>query len=69
MKKIILIDGMMCEHCTKRVKKALEAVAGVSSVEMSLESKTATAQCEDGISEESLRSAVTDAGYTVVSVS
>ena len=36
MKKTMIIEGMMCHHCTGRVEKALAAVDGVSAVEMSL---------------------------------
>ena len=35
------IEGMMCKHCQARVEKALKAVAGVESVEVDLEAKTA----------------------------
>ena len=32
MKKVIRVEGMMCEHCVAHVKKALEAVEGVTAV-------------------------------------
>ena len=35
------IEGMMCNHCTAHVQKALEALDGVESVEVSLEDKKA----------------------------
>ena len=41
MNKTMIIEGMMCAHCTGRVEKALAAVDGVSAVEMSLEGKSA----------------------------
>ena len=34
MKRTIRIEGMMCGHCSGRVKKALEAVAGVETAEV-----------------------------------
>ena len=39
METIIKVDGMHCEHCAKRVKKAAEAAANVSSAVVSLEDK------------------------------
>ena len=37
MTKTMNIEGMMCGHCEARVKKALEALAGVESAEVSHE--------------------------------
>ena len=39
METIIKVDGMHCEHCAKRVKKAAEAAANVSSAVVSLQDK------------------------------
>ena len=41
MTKTMKIEGMMCGHCEARVKKALEALAGVESAEVSHEKGTA----------------------------
>ena len=62
--KTIHIEGMMCQHCVAHVRKALEALD--PKVEVSLEKKCATVQgnLDDG----TLRKAVTDAGYEVVSI-
>ncbi len=68
MEKILHIEGMMCGHCTGRVQAALEAVAGVTSVVMSLDDKTATVVCEGTVTEEGLKSVVENAGYKVISV-
>lgn len=65
MKKTLVIEGMMCGHCTGRVQKALEAVEGVKEVRMSLENKTAEVDAGDGVSEQVLRDAVKEAGYEV----
>ena len=64
----IHIEGMSCDHCTGRVKKALEMVAGVESVEMSLENKSAIVRLTKEVSPEILQDAVTKAGYDVVSM-
>ena len=57
MTKTMIVEGMSCGHCTGRVQKALEAVEGVASVEMSLEEKSAR-----------IKNAVTEAGYEVVEI-
>ena len=63
MKKTILVDGMMCQHCVKHVKDALEKVDGVKSAEVSLENKTAVVELEREDENEVLLAAVTEAGY------
>lgn len=68
MEKTLVVEGMMCGHCTGRVQAALEAVAGVKSVVMSLENKTATVTFEGDVADEALKSAVEAAGYKVISV-
>ncbi len=60
----IKIEGMMCKHCQAHVEKALQAVAGVESVEVSLENKCATVT--GSADYEALKKAVIDAGYEVV---
>ena len=65
MTKVMTIEGMMCGHCTGRVQKALEEVAGVSAVTMSLEDKTATVELAGEVADETLTAAVTEAGYEV----
>ena len=68
MTKTMIIEGMMCAHCTGRVQKALSAVNGVSSVEMSLEGKSATLTLTNPVDDKVLTDAVTEAGYEVVSI-
>ncbi|MDD3205598.1 MAG: heavy metal translocating P-type ATPase [Lachnospiraceae bacterium] len=66
MERTIKIEGMMCEHCKKRVEDALNALEGVTKAEVNLEAKTATVSMEKEISTEVLETAVTDAGYQFV---
>lgn len=67
MKTITLnIEGMMCPKCSGHVDAALNALEGVSAV-VSLENKNAVCTVKDTVSEEVLKKAVEDAGYTVVS--
>ncbi len=66
MKITINIDGMMCPHCQANVKKTLENIEGVKSVEVSLENKCAVVEGDADFNV--LEKAVTDAGYTVISI-
>ncbi len=68
MRKIMKIEGMMCGHCTGRVQKALEALAHVSGVTMSLEDKTAAVELEAEVADEVLTNAVKEAGYEVTEI-
>lgn len=64
MKKTIYIEGMSCGHCTGRVEKALNGLAGISAT-VSLEDKAAYVTSEGEISDGVLRKTVEDAGYEV----
>ena len=68
MKKIMVIDGMMCTHCRKRVHDVLSALDGVVEVDVNLENKTAVVVCSKEIDDKILTDAVTNAGYEVQSV-
>ncbi len=65
MTKTMKIEGMMCAHCSGRVEKALNDLPGVTAA-VNLEAGTAsvTGDAPDDV----LTKAVTDAGYTVVSI-
>ena len=63
MTRTLNVTGMMCQHCVAHVTKALEGVAGVSSVSVSLENGTATVEAAEDVTDEALVAAVVDAGY------
>ena len=65
MKKIMKIEGMMCQHCVAHVTKALTGIAGVQSVDVNLKKKTATIELSEEVLNETLTKAVVDAGYEV----
>ena len=65
MVKVLDVEGMMCGKCQAHVQKALEGVAGVTAVEVSLENKTARVMMENEIADETLTEAVVEAGYEV----
>lgn len=66
MTKIIKIDGMMCPHCEAAVKKALEAIDGVTSAVASHTEKQATVELSKDVDTAVLEQAVVDAGYTII---
>lgn len=66
MTKTIKIDGMMCPHCEATVKKALEAIDGVTSATASHTEKKATVELSKDVDTAVLEQAVVDAGYTII---
>ena len=68
MTKTMKIEGMMCGHCEAAVKKALEALDGVASAEVSHEKGSAVVTLEKDVDNAVLTKAVEDKDYKVVSV-
>lgn len=65
MTKTIKVEGMMCEHCVAHVKKALEALPGVTA-DVDLASGKATLTGDTLPDDAKLTEAVEQAGYKVV---
>ena len=68
MTKTLNITGMMCGHCEARVKKALEAVDGVQSANVSHVSGTAVVTLTKDVANDVLKSAVEAQDYTVTGI-
>ena len=68
MTKTVKIEGMMCPHCEAHVKKALEALGGVTVAEVSHEKGTAIVSMTENVDNAAITAAVTDAGYTVLGI-
>lgn len=68
MTKTLMVEGMMCAHCEARVKKALEAVAGVESAVADHTANTAVVTLTEEVADDVLRKAVEDQDYKVISV-
>ena len=66
MVKTLDIEGMMCANCQAHVQKALESVAGVTQVVVSLEQKNATVTTDADVEDGVLIDAVTQSGYKVL---
>ena len=68
MAKTMKIEGMMCPHCEAAVKKALEALDGVASAEVSHEKGTAVVELSADVADEVLKEAVEAKDYKVVDI-
>ena len=68
MKKTLKIEGMMCEHCEMHTKKALEALDGVTSAEVSHKTGTAVVTLSKDVSDDILKQTVTKQGYEVTDI-
>ena len=67
-RKLIRVEGMMCEHCVKTVGDALRGVDGVLAAEVSLEDGTALVTLSHPVPDDALRAAVEAEDYTVTGI-
>lgn len=63
--RTILVEGMMCSHCERAVKSALEAIPGVEECVASHEAGTAIVTMQQEVSLDTLKSAIEESGYEV----
>ena len=68
MTKTLKVEGMMCEHCEARVKKALEAVDGVESAAADHSAGTAVVTLSGEVADEVLKQAVEAQDYQVTGI-
>ncbi len=61
---VIKIDGMSCQHCVMRVKKAIDAIDGVSSSTVEIGKADITFD-ETKTSLDAIKETVTGSGYKV----
>ena len=66
MNKTVKINGMMCPRCEAHVKKALEALDGVTGAAPSHENNEAVLTLSADVSDDAIRAAVEEAGYEYV---
>ncbi|MGX8698726.1 MAG: heavy metal translocating P-type ATPase [bacterium] len=63
MEKIVQVRGMMCQHCEKHVKTALEKLDGVERCVADKDAATATLTLSHPVDDAAIRAAVEEAGY------
>ena len=68
MEKTIQIEGMMCGHCEATVKKALEALDGVVSADVSHDKGTAVIELTKDVADDVLTKAVEDKDFKVITI-
>lgn len=61
MKKIITVNGMMCEHCAASVKAALENI-GAADVKIDLAAKTAEFDFLQPVEDDKILNAIEEIG-------
>ncbi|MCD7919260.1 MAG: cadmium-translocating P-type ATPase [Clostridiales bacterium] len=61
--RVLAVNGMMCQHCTRRVEEALTALPEVRSAKADLEAHSVTITLNAAVADEVLAAAVTEAGY------
>lgn len=64
--KTLKVEGMMCSHCEKHVKDALEKIDGVQEATANHESSQVVVKLAKDIPDSEFEKAITDAGYTFV---
>ncbi len=68
MTRTMKIEGMMCPHCEANVKTTLEGLDGVTSAEVSHKTGTAKLTLNEDVANDTLKNAVEEKGYKVISV-
>lgn len=66
-KKLVIVEGMTCEHCKDRVERCIDDMEGAAA-KVNLKKKQAVVSMEKEISDEVIRGAIEKAGYEVVSI-
>ena len=66
--RVLALDGLHCANCVSGVKTALEAIPGVSA-EVTLDPQRAVVRMDRAVPDETLRKAVEEQGFRVLSVS
>ena len=68
IKKIVTIEGMMCNHCKNKVECSLKELENVTKVKVNLANKTAEIYSNEVISDEDIKKTITNLGYQVTSI-
>ena len=68
MEKVLQVEGMMCPHCEATVKKALEAIDGVTEAKADHEAGTAVVKLSHEVADDVLKAAVEAKDYKVTGI-
>lgn len=64
--RTITVEGMTCGHCVGAVQEELTAIDGVHQVDVDLASGVVQISSDTPLTDEQIRAAVDEAGYSVV---
>ena len=68
IKKVVTIEGMMCEHCKNKVETSLSSINNVSKVKVNLKDKTATIYSTASINNEDIKKIIKELDYQIISI-
>lgn len=68
IKKVVTIEGMMCEHCKNKVETSLSSINNVSKVKVNLKDKTATIYSTASINNEYIKKIIKKLDYQIISI-
>lgn len=66
MEKTFRVEGMMCAHCEAHVKKAVEALPGVTAATADHKSGIVTVQLQTEVADVAIKAAIEEEGYQVI---
>jgi copper chaperone CopZ len=61
------VSGMTCEHCASSVTEEISELAGITGVDVSVETGEVTVTSEHELDQASATAAVSEAGYSISS--
>lgn len=67
-KKILRIEGMSCNHCSKRVEDSLLSLKGIKKVKVNLENKEAIITLEHLIDDVQIKEKIEDLGFKLLEI-
>ena len=67
--QVLTVEGMMCQHCARHVKEALEGLGLKAEVDLDTgKVKVSVADSAKAVTEDQLRAAIEDAGYQLLAI-
>lgn len=68
IKKILVIEGMSCNHCAKRIESSLLNLEQVKSIKVDLDSKEATIILKKDVDNQILKEKIDNLGFNLLEV-
>lgn len=68
IKKVVKIEGMHCEHCSKKVTETLSSLAGVTNVKVNLSKKEAVITSTSEIDNNAIKEAIASLDFQVIEI-